>query len=453
MYDFVIPNNVAYIEEDTFADNLLTSVVIPDNVVYIIATDPETGLAVRIIDDGNAAEIIGYTRTDTDLQIPAQILGLSVAVIGYRALQGGEWRVERGDWFEVGHQLTGVAIPNTVTRIREMAFVHNLFTEVVIPHGVTHIERNAFASNRIASVSIPNSVVYLSGFFGNQLTEVSIPNGVTIIGDSAFSANQLAGITISDSVTHIGNSAFSSNQFADIAIPDGVTHIGNAAFLGNQLSTVDIPESVVYVGDWAFANNRRGFRANVPDIFISIGRNTFGTGRGSMVRVPSQARQAWYESDPPHSFERDFAWRLSPDGDSVTITGFGAAVPRRQDLRIPPQIFGLPVTSIGVMAFRNGRLTSVTIPDSVVSIGFQAFASNQLASIDLPDNVTSIGEYAFAGNQLASITIGSDVGFMTWAARDLTGGFGEEFIMAYESQGRMAGTYTYNAGGWDFQPR
>ena len=64
------------------------------------------------------------------------------------------------------------------------------------------------------------------------------------------------------------------------------------------------------------------------------------------------------------------------------------------------------VTKIGQSAFKapsgmnaaGRRLTSITIPDSVVSIGFDAFwGCTSLTSITIPDSVTSIGNYAFYG--------------------------------------------------------
>jgi hypothetical protein len=55
---------------------------------------------------------------------------------------------------------------------------------------------------------------------------------------------------------------------------------------------------------------------------------------------------------------------------SITITGFtGLGV-----VVIPSSTNGLPVTSIGTEAFyRQYRLTSVTIPDSITNIGDSAF--------------------------------------------------------------------------------
>ena len=89
------------------------------------------------------------------------------------------------------------------------------------------------------------------------------------------------------------------------------------------------------------------------------------------------------------------------------------------------------VTSIGRCAFHNcTSLTSVTIPDSVTSIGYEAFSwcssldsvtigdgvtsiakgtfsrCTSLTSVTIPDSVTSIGDFAFSCcSRLASDTI------------------------------------------------
>jgi len=61
-------------------------------------------------------------------------------------------------------------------------------------------------------------------------------------------------------------------------------------------------------------------------------------------------------------------------------------------------MIGNNVTSIGIDAFNENYLPSVTIPDNVTSIGCRAFYNNNLISVMIGDNVTSIGFDAFRYN-------------------------------------------------------
>jgi hypothetical protein len=67
------------------------------------------------------------------------------------------------------------------------------------------------------------------------------------------------------------------------------------------------------------------------------------------------------------------------------------------DVTIPGMIDGLPVTSIGPMAFQFKRsVTSVAIPESVTSIGYETFSRCiGLRSVTIGDSVTSLGVDAF----------------------------------------------------------
>ena len=63
---------------------------------------------------------------------------------------------------------------------------------------------------------------------------------------------------------------------------------------------------------------------------------------------------------------------------------------------IPSQIGGLPVTAIGDEAFKDTKITSISVPDSVKEIGWFAFSGcSLLAKIHIPASVMSIGYGAF----------------------------------------------------------
>lgn len=79
------------------------------------------------------------------------------------------------------------------------------------------------------------------------------------------------------------------------------------------------------------------------------------------------------------------------------------------DVVIPHEIEGIAVTSIGMGAFYNSGLQTITIPDSVTDIGAVAFAYNNLTSVDIPDAVTSIGYGAFMANTLTAVVIPESV--------------------------------------------
>lgn len=71
------------------------------------------------------------------------------------------------------------------------------------------------------------------------------------------------------------------------------------------------------------------------------------------------------------------------------------------------------ITAIGEWAFGdcNAKLSSITIPDSVLRIEDSAFFEcNELISIEIPDSVTSIGEWVFYEcDNLSSVSIGNGI--------------------------------------------
>ena len=169
-------------------------------------------------------------------------------------------------------------------------------------------------------------------------------------------------------VTSIANGAFQSQWFlTSVSIPNCVTYIGNGAFTDCRgLTSITIPENVTYIGDGAFS-----WCLNLTTVnFNATNCTTMGRGYGNQV------------------FQ-----------DSPKITTLN---------------IGNNVTNIPAYAFSNLRVTSVSLPDSIVSIGDYAFSCcGSLKTINIPDAVTTIGQFAFQNcERLISIVIPNNVTFI-----------------------------------------
>ena len=279
--DIIIPAGVSSLLTGTFTENMISNVVIPKNFRYMeagvfdrsVTLEFEPDGIFSMFDDfivckylrridGNAVEVAAifkYLGTDDDVVIPEKIWDLPVTAIEDEAFFAGYWNESDKTFVQIGHQISSIVIPESVTGIGENAFMGNRLTALKIPDSVDFIGTGAFAENMLASVSLPEGGnlrwIESHAFRGNQLTGVVIPRNVVKINASAFLDNKLTDVVIPDSVTQIMFRAFAQNQIPSVVIPKSVTFISDQAFALNLLTKVVVPNSEAYVSGNAFDDN------------------------------------------------------------------------------------------------------------------------------------------------------------------------------------------------------
>ena len=229
---------------------------------------------------------------------------------------------------------------------------------------------------------------------------------VTSIGINAFQVcTDLTSITIPDSVTSIGAYAFQNCiGITSVNIPDRVTSIGSIAFSGcTSLTSITIPDSVISIGIGAFYNC-----TSLTSVIFEGDAPTFGsdvfTGSNSVTVYYDSSNSGWSSTvaGRPAVQTNTLTYAINDEGTEYTVTDCDTTASGSLD--IPSTYNGLPVTSIGIEAFRDcTSLSSITIAESVTSIGIGAFYNcTSLSSVTIPDSVTSISSDAF--NACTSLT-------------------------------------------------
>ncbi len=414
---YTVPNSVKNIDKYAFSDcKNLTSVIISDNVISIDERAFAFCESLISVEMGSGLQSIGINAFYSCINIMSITIGNNVTSIGDYAFYKCE-------------NLTTVKLGRSVTNIGDYAFSYTNLKGIEIPDSATNISNCAFSSN----VVVYGKTGSLAEEFANNFGYKFIPLEEDVYFDGTFykytvNNNTATIIDVDDSisgkvvvpsflggylVTDIAESAFAScDKITALTIGDCVENIGEYAFNScEELVEVTVSGNNLKIGEYAFAYCRNLTKASILDGVISIGASAFAYC-SNLTNITI--------------------------ADSVEYIGGGLIYETKLynnwtsgTLYIDNHLIDVKSSFSGSLRIKNGtktiasyacdmcsKITSITIPDSVIGIGDEAFyACNKITSITIPDSVISIGDKAFYGmKKITSITIPASVKYIGYGA-------------------------------------
>lgn len=152
-------------------------------------------------------------------------------------------------------------------------------------------------------------------------------------------------------VRNIYKEAFKNAEIITVIIPDSVTSIGDQAFSGcRSLTSITIPDSVTSIGDFVFSCCSALTSVIIPDSVSSMGYDVFGDCKKLQYNVYGNTKYLGNADNPYHAL--------------ITV----------ESKKLSAYEIHSKTKVICDSAFKGcERLTSITIPDSVVFIGDYTF--------------------------------------------------------------------------------
>ncbi len=194
------------------------------------------------------------------------------------------------------------------------------------------------------------------------LTTATLGANVTTIEDQAFSAcGNLREVTLPAGLKNIRQQAFyNCKKLAAPALPEGLESIGNFAFWSNNVPTqINLPASLTHIG-----SNPWGVSTSLATYTIGDGAEHYAVVDGVLFTKDMTRLISYPTACPNETYTVPEAVKVIAN-NSMRNNSFLKSVTLNEGL-----------DTIATGAFNVGRLTSISIPESVRYIAQQAFVSN-----------------------------------------------------------------------------
>jgi hypothetical protein len=341
--EVTIPDDVIQITSNAFKDNgsTITKLTIPASVKKIDGTLSATAAFRTCVDltevvflsaeGDNVAPDLGLYTFYNFKNLVSAILPDNLTVIGNSMFYGCT-------------ALKNVELPSTLEQIGPNAFREctSLTLTSGLPDALTKIDNYAFSgcTALTGAISLSRSIDYLGSYvFQNTgITTViynAIASGNSLGGSIFYGCTSLENVSITDNAVALGTSMFQGcTKLSAITIPTNITIILNSAFSGcSALKSITIPSSVTSIGTGVFSGCTSLTEVNIECAMDTLS-SSFFSGCTSLATI------------------------TLPDGlRSIGSNVFSGCT----NLKTLDSWPTTPLTSIGSGAFRNTKLTSLTI--------------------------------------------------------------------------------------------
>ena len=313
------------------------------------------------------------------------VIGEGITGIGFRV-------------FDRHYYLKDVVIPSSLTSIGEYAFEYCYSLRSIDISRITSLGNYAFYNSGLHSVTIPDGITVIPSrafMHCESLAEVIFHDKVTEIERYAFDdCSKLTSVQLPNSLKILGESAFEDcRNLKDIRFNDGLEVIGYAAVRNcPALESIVIPDSVKQLGGCVFNGC-----TNLKSIHFGAGISSFNAT--SLQNTPSL-----------------LTYTVSPANTYLEVYHYGLYIKQTRELISVARAYEGPFTvkegtvSIGYCACDAGKITSLSIPNSVKTIGLRAFDQCvNLQNIDLGEGVETFKDSVFQGCAVTELVIPASV--------------------------------------------
>ena len=346
----------------------------------------------------NTNYLLGYNGNGTSLVLPENYNGENYQVYMYAFYNDDISSVKISDGVKrIGYNafcncsnLLSVTLGKNIEKIDDEAFSNCYKLVEIINHSSLDIVKGSSSNGNIANCakevhSGQSKIINKNGYCFYSANEANYLITYTGTDKELILPADCNGATYG-----IAQYAFAATDITSVTVPDSVTFIENNAFIScTELNHISLGKNIQRIGNLAFTQT--GFQMN--DENWENGTLYIGN------YLISSSVVGEYTIKDGTTVIADYAFQSSSYDRKLT------------SITLPNSLI-----TIGKGAFRNASLKNITIPESVTTICDEAFfRCAELEAIKIPKNVTTIGQSAFYNcSALKNITFEETDGWEFW---------------------------------------